>query len=248
MDLCKDCKHYKMTLDGPYCLKSAGHPKPVSPIMAKDCFEERPAGEPESAVPMEKPGYVPRTKICAKCGRELPMLQFSVNRRMKDGHQSECKECVAKTGRKSRQRLNERKRAERDKAVQEQLEAGVKVCKKCGRTLPLSAFGKGHAADGLQAFCKECKAEQGRAALAKRWAKEADAVREDAGREVVREDPAEPNPMVHEFECAIRSFEVLNPIPGGLVEIRLVAAQEDVQGAAMLALGGKILTIKIGLK
>ena len=151
MELCKDCKHYKMTLDGPYCLKSAGHPKPVSPIMAKDCFEERPAGEPASAVPMEKPGYVPRTKVCAKCGRELPMLQFSVNRRMKDGHQSECKECVAKTGRESRQRLNEKKRAERDKAVREQLEAGVKVCKKCGRTLPLSAFGKGHAADGLQA-------------------------------------------------------------------------------------------------
>lgn len=248
MTHCQDCKHYKMTTDGPYCLKSAGHPKAVSPIMVKDCFEERPAGEPASTVPMEKPGYVPRTKVCAKCGRELPMLQFSVNRRMKDGHQSECKECVAKTGRESRQRLNERRRAERAKAVQAQLESGVKVCRKCGRTLPLSAFGKGHAADGLQAFCKECKAEQGRAALAKRWAKEAEAVRAEAGEKDAVEDPAEHRTMVHEFECAIRSFEVLNPIPGGLVEIRLVAAQEDVQGAAMLALGGKILTIKIGLK
>lgn len=54
--------------------------------------------------------------------------------------------------------------------------------------------------------------------------------------------------MSFEFECAVRSFEVMNPIPGGLVEIRLVAAQEDVQAAAMLALSGKILTIKIGAK
>lgn len=248
MDLCQDCRHYKMTTDGPYCMKSAGHPKPVSPIMVKDCFEERPVGETAGMVPVENPGYVPRTKVCAKCGRELPMLQFSVNRRMKDGHQSECKECVAKTGRKIRQRLNDRKRAEREKAIQAQLEAGVKVCRRCGREMPLSAFGKGNSADGLQPFCKECKAEQGRAALAKRWAKDADAVREEAGKKDTAADPPEPRPMIHEFECAIRSFEVLNPIPGGLVEIRLVAAQEDVQSAAMLALGGKILTIKIGLK
>ena len=248
MPHCQECKHYKATNDGPYCFKSSGHPKPISPIMVKDCFEERPADEPASTAPVEKPGYVPRTKVCAKCGRELPMLQFSTNRRMKDGHQSECKECVAKAGKKSRQRLNEKKRAEREKAAQAELASGVKVCRKCGRELPISAFGKGHSADGLQAFCKECKAEQGRAALAKRWAKDADAIREEADKKILQEDPAEPQQMVHEFECAIRSFEVLNPIPGGLVEIRLVAAQEDVQGAAMLALGGKILTIKIGVK
>ena len=180
MPHCQECKHYKATNDGPYCFKSSGHPKPISPIMVKDCFEERPAGEPASTAPAEKPGYVPRTKVCAKCGRELPLLQFSTNRRMKDGHQSECKECVAKAGKKSRARLNEKKRAEREKAAQAELASGVKVCRKCGRELPISAFGKGHSTDGLQAFCKECKAEQGRAALAKRWAKEADAVRDEA--------------------------------------------------------------------
>lgn len=62
------------------------------------------------------------------------------------------------------------------------------------------------------------------------------------------QDPPRTEPMSFEFECAVRSFEVMNPIPGGLVEIRLVAAQEDVQAAAMLALSGKILTIKIGAK
>ena len=66
MELCKDCKHYKMTLDGPYCLKSAGHPKPVSPIMAKDCFEERPAGEPESAAMLALGGKILTIKIGLK--------------------------------------------------------------------------------------------------------------------------------------------------------------------------------------
>ena len=46
MPHCQECKHYKPTNDGPYCFKSSGHPKPISPIMVKDCFEERPAGEP----------------------------------------------------------------------------------------------------------------------------------------------------------------------------------------------------------
>ena len=113
MPHCQECMHYKATNDGPYCFKSSGHPKPISPIMVKDCFEERPAGEPASTAPAEKPGYVPRTKVCAKCGRELPLLQFSTNRRMKDGHQSECKECVAKAGKKS-PRAPEREEARRE--------------------------------------------------------------------------------------------------------------------------------------
>ena len=167
---------------------------------------------------------------------------------MKDGRQSECRECVAKYGKVSRKKLNERKRAEKQEEVQKQLEAGVKVCKKCGRTLPLDAFGRGHAADGLQAICKECKSEWGRLANARRREKEADAVRKAAAEKEPEQDPPRTEPMSFEFECAVRSFEVMNPIPGGLVEIRLVAAQEDVQAAAMLALSGKILTIKIGAK
>ena len=61
---------------------------------------------------------------------------------MKDGHQSECKECVAKAGKKSRARLNEKKRAEREKAAQAELASGVKVCRKCGRKLPIYGDGK----------------------------------------------------------------------------------------------------------
>lgn len=33
------------------------------------------------------------TKICRKCGRELPLDQYFRNKAMKDGHDSQCKEC-----------------------------------------------------------------------------------------------------------------------------------------------------------
>lgn len=35
------------------------------------------------------------TKVCKKCGRELPVENFSINRSNKDGLQAECKECKA---------------------------------------------------------------------------------------------------------------------------------------------------------
>lgn len=33
------------------------------------------------------------TKVCSKCGRELPLNEFYKNKGMKDGHKNECKEC-----------------------------------------------------------------------------------------------------------------------------------------------------------
>ena len=33
------------------------------------------------------------TKVCPKCGRELPLSEFNINKRNKDGLQTYCKEC-----------------------------------------------------------------------------------------------------------------------------------------------------------
>jgi hypothetical protein len=35
----------------------------------------------------------PKTKICSKCGRELPLIRFGKNAGTKDGLQYKCKEC-----------------------------------------------------------------------------------------------------------------------------------------------------------
>ena len=33
------------------------------------------------------------TKVCKKCGRELPLENFYVNKSLKGGHDNTCKEC-----------------------------------------------------------------------------------------------------------------------------------------------------------
>lgn len=35
-----------------------------------------------------------KTKVCFKCGRELPVSEFHKNKATKDGLQSHCKECT----------------------------------------------------------------------------------------------------------------------------------------------------------
>lgn len=34
------------------------------------------------------------TKVCKKCGRELPLSEFYKTKNCKDGHRNECKECL----------------------------------------------------------------------------------------------------------------------------------------------------------
>lgn len=38
---------------------------------------------------------IKKTKVCVKCGRELPLENFSPNVKCKDGYRYECKECTA---------------------------------------------------------------------------------------------------------------------------------------------------------
>lgn len=35
----------------------------------------------------------PKTKVCSKCGRELPITEFATNKTCKDGHIGQCKDC-----------------------------------------------------------------------------------------------------------------------------------------------------------
>lgn len=34
-----------------------------------------------------------KTKVCSKCGRELPIENFYINKSLKGGHDNTCKEC-----------------------------------------------------------------------------------------------------------------------------------------------------------
>ena len=35
-----------------------------------------------------------KTKVCKKCGRELPITEFALNKNLKDGHVGRCKDCI----------------------------------------------------------------------------------------------------------------------------------------------------------
>lgn len=36
----------------------------------------------------------PKTKVCSKCGRELPITDFAKSSSCKDGHVGQCRDCV----------------------------------------------------------------------------------------------------------------------------------------------------------
>ena len=36
----------------------------------------------------------PKTKVCSKCGRELPITKFALSKTSKDGHVGKCRDCV----------------------------------------------------------------------------------------------------------------------------------------------------------
>ena len=129
--------------------------------MQKECFE--PITEEE------KPDVV--TKVCNRCHRILPISEFNRKSTTKDGYQFQCKECQSEL---ARQLYLRRKDEQDQKTVPE-----TKVCKKCGRTLPVTMFGKAlknH--DGLKSYCRECENENCRKYREKRRAARQKKVRE----------------------------------------------------------------------
>ena len=91
-------------------------------------------------------------KRCPHCGRDLPLSEYY----LKAGKPAWiCKECFRKYE-------VARAKAKRDaKSAQENAGATTKVCKTCGRELPLDAFGR-HARtwDHKATVCKECMIEK----------------------------------------------------------------------------------------
>ena len=119
------------------------------------------------------PPAKPDTRTCKQCGRELPLEQFTRSCKSRDGYTHTCKECFSA-------QMSEKKKAlwaskpKKEKPVQEQevLPEGQKRCRRCGRILPVTAFGR-HATtpDHLHPTCTECRKAEGRAVYERNCAK-----------------------------------------------------------------------------
>ena len=103
-------------------------------------------------------------KTCKNCGRTLPLEQFAKHAKSRDGHSCTCQECYSK-------KMSDTRKAywatqpHKEKPVPEDLPEGQKRCTRCGRVLPVEAFGKHPSThDHLHPHCLECRKEEGRAA------------------------------------------------------------------------------------
>ena len=87
------------------------------------------------------------TKVCPKCGRELPKEAFGRHAKTRDGLQPMCRECKGAILHGNRQQTP-------------QTAEGVKVCSKCGETKPTTDFYRdSKSPDGLQYWCKSCSSK-----------------------------------------------------------------------------------------
>ena len=61
-------------------------------------------------------------KVCNKCGRELPVEQFSKRKRSKDGLQNTCKECVSQYQQENKEKIQQQKQQYYQETKEERLQ------------------------------------------------------------------------------------------------------------------------------
>lgn len=158
--VCMDCPNYAK---GGFCNHKRKDTGALSPacdyaLTLNDKFNPEDNDEPMGNLAPQA-----KTKTCTKCGRELPISEFYAKAGSKDGLQTICKECHNEATKKSREK----------KEAKDGLKPPTKLCKRCGRELPLIRFGKNAGTkDGLQYWCKECQNRTVTEAKAKKRAAE----------------------------------------------------------------------------
>ena len=231
--ICGNCQHYTMhQVNGPWCLLKR---REVSYLQKAydECFEE--------------PGAAPKdlgaTKVCSKCGRELPIANFGRHSRTKDGYQPCCRECQSKmnTGHRKRKPFEHNEapaKPEEPEAVPE----GMKRCSHCGRILPVTEFRKHKGTkDGLQYACKECQVEMTTAAKQKKAEKRKEVIRE-AQKEVLKEKIRNEDPEMMEQEVEVINDLTLPVRP--LIALEFASDQEIVDELRRRGYQGNIIMKK----
>lgn len=98
-------------------------------------------------------------KVCKRCGKEYPIEYFHKNENCKGGRRNQCKYCVSNYNRKYKKRKAKEKER-KDKEMMPTENVKTRICSRCKRELPLSAYNKGGSPDGTQWYCRECQSER----------------------------------------------------------------------------------------
>lgn len=67
------------------------------------------------------------TKVCKHCGRELPLENFYVNKKLKGGHDNTCKECKNTYAKEWQKKNRERKKAKKIEEERIEFESKYKI-------------------------------------------------------------------------------------------------------------------------
>lgn len=158
--VCMDCPDYAK---GGFCSHKRKDTGALSPACDYALTLNNKFNPEDNDEPMGNLAPQAKTKTCTKCGRELPISEFYAKAGSKDGLQTFCKECHNEASKKSREK----------KEAKDGLKPPTKLCKRCGRELPLIRFGKNASTkDGLQYWCKDCQNLSVTASKAKKRAAE----------------------------------------------------------------------------
>jgi hypothetical protein len=102
-------------------------------------------------------------KRCTRCGRVKPLDRFRRDKQAPRGHSTRCKRCKREIRRQKTAAEREEKKRRLAKIRENMRLRGVrqKVCSRCERSLPLTAFGaNGHFKDGFDNSCVACRREE----------------------------------------------------------------------------------------
>lgn len=115
-EICGDCHHFS---DVGRCRIGSFSKRDLVAFFADACpyftrEPEQPAPETKKEMENEKP--TPTTKVCKKCGRELPLEQFHKNRW---GYTKVCKECNSRKTSDSVRKVAEARHEKKTAPVQE---------------------------------------------------------------------------------------------------------------------------------
>ena len=110
------------------------------------------------------------TKVCTKCGRELPIEKFYINKSLKGGHDNTCRECKNAYSKEWAKKNREKKKARKIEEERIEFEKKYKIytnkdlAKFNPRELMLELYARGYEGELLY---KEVKITEHRINLAK---------------------------------------------------------------------------------